>query len=514
MFGQKPIEGLDISRSKLKKIISSSTGCSKKAAEKRIDAVVENGGSLKYCLDNGLFELTAGDLSRFFTNASLRVYVEDLSSEKNVPIVDVYKQMRRAKKEFGVSYPSFVKFNLLGSSDAVLRKRSKIQDKRRDDTIKNIASAMNISFDEALDETARIKEKFSISPSAFYRKRLYGKTDSEIEEILSKERKHKKESIKKIAREKNWTEEEAKNDIDRCHAKFGIPVDDYFMLGCHKLDDDTLATYGNIRDSTTMNRHYNARSAVGLLSNKKLFDEYFNDFIKRKHWVNRDTDFEEFSAFAEGLSEAFCKPIDGSLGRAVEVVDFTGRDLKSLYDELMAKPKLIFEERVSQHHELDEFYDKSVNTVRLFTILDDDEFFVFASFIRFGANGSLADNVAAGGVGCGIDVDTGTICTPAMDHDGNFLEEHPNSHKKFVGFRIPRWDEALEITEKALRKNPDLNYIGWDVAIREDDVVLIEGNSRPDIGICQSFFNYSKIGIKPFYERFLEKSSLKDATGD
>lgn len=501
---ERKFKDSNMSKAKLRKTISLATGCSKKAAEKRINAVVEKGGSIQYCLDNGLFELKAPQLSRFLGNGAFREYVEEVASNNDARGIDAYRQMQLAKEQYGIPYADFVKFNFFNKGEKCLIRQKAIRDKKERELYEKLAKAMDVSIEDAMEEAERIKRKFSISPKAYYRRRFYSKTDEEISEILDKKRKANDDLINEIALSTGWTPEEVKRDIARCSAKFGIARGDYPILRCYELDDELLSTYGNARDSATLNRRHNDRDVSLLLSDKKRFNEYFSEFTKRKYWVNRDTSFQEFEDFVEGLDEAFSKPIDGSLGREAGIVRFVGKDLKALYDELMKRPQTLFEERVKQHHELDEFYDGSINTLRLFTILDEaDDFHVFAAFVRFGANGSVVDNVAGGGVGCGVDPETGKICTPAMDHDGNFIFEHPNSGKRFMDFKFPHWEMALKLAEKALRKNRDLNYIGWDIAIREDDVVMIEGNARPDIGICQAFFNYSKTGIKPRYERFL-----------
>lgn len=503
MFGRGRLKELGISKSKLIRLVSKETGCSKKAAENRINAILDAGGSLKYCLDNGMFEMKAGELRRFFENYGLREYVNLVSESEGVKAIEVYNQMKRAKADFGISNSYFARFNLFNADDDALEKHAQGGKKS---AIAKIARVLGVSLSEAEDEARRIQEKFSITPSSYYNRRYYDKTDEEIEQLLADEKAHKQQDIREISEATGWTEEEVKEDMNRRYRKFGIRKDEYSMFKCYELDDDTLAKYGCYRDSYTLNHLYNSKKDMKLLHRKPNFDKRFKEFTKRKHWVNRNTTFEEFEAFAKDTPEAFCKPVDGSFGQAVECVSFEdGVDFHDLYDELMSKPRLLFEERVIQHKDLNAFYDKSVNTLRLFTILKDGEFHPFAAFIRFGANGSLADNVAAGGVGCGVDVNTGTICTDAMDHDGNFLEAHPNSGKVFNGFKLPHWDKALDLAERALREVPGLNYIGWDIAIREDDVVLIEGNHHPDIGICQAFFTYSHTPIKPWYEKFLKK---------
>ena len=258
-----------------------------------------------------------------------------------------------------------------------------------------------------------------------------------------------------------------------------------------------------LSDSGKLKRKYNTQKANAILNNKVRFNEVFSDLIGRKFWVNRETSYEEFCQFADGLDEIFCKPVDLSRGVGTMKLKVEG-NLKELYDYLMAQPELLVEECVKQHHEMSEFYENAVNTVRLFCLLDHDEFVPFASFVRFAEQG-VADNIGAGGLGCGVDVATGIIETKGLDRWHRLQEVHPVSGKKFEGFQIPHWDKVLEIAEQGLRKLDGLNYVGWDIAICEDKVVLIEGNSTPSIATYQSFYGYKHEGRRYLYRKYLKK---------
>ena len=48
--------------------------------------------------------------------------------------------------------------------------------------------------------------------------------------------------------------------------------------------------------------------------------------------------------------------------------------------------------------------------------------------------------------------------------------------------KIPMWDRVLEVVIEAAKKIPQVRYIGWDIAITNDGVELIEGNNWPYTG--------------------------------
>ena len=65
--------------------------------------------------------------------------------------------------------------------------------------------------------------------------------------------------------------------------------------------------------------------------------------------------------------------------------------------------EFIVQEKLIQHDEMNRLYDKSVNTIRIITIRDrKGNPFHFGLLLRIGANGSVVDNLAKGGVAVGI----------------------------------------------------------------------------------------------------------------
>lgn len=58
---------------------------------------------------------------------------------------------------------------------------------------------------------------------------------------------------------------------------------------------------------------------------------------------------------------------------------------------------------------------------------------------------------------------------------------HPVTGTIVPGFEIPHWDKVIQICLDAAKYKEGANYIGWDVAIRENDVVLVEANTNHGI---------------------------------
>jgi hypothetical protein len=70
--------------------------------------------------------------------------------------------------------------------------------------------------------------------------------------------------------------------------------------------------------------------------------------------------------------------------------------------------------------------------------------------------------------------------------------EHPETGLKFAGFRLPLWKEVLSLSEEAAYKFLPLRTVGWDLAITEKDVKLIEANAYYGIPFTRQMSNFIK----------------------
>lgn len=90
-------------------------------------------------------------------------------------------------------------------------------------------------------------------------------------------------------------------------------------------------------------------------------------------------------------------------------------------------------------------------------------------------------NLHQGGLGLGIDLDTGK--TTRAVHRGRSVSRHPESGRPLVGLELPAWRETLEVARRAAAAVP-LGYLGCDVVVdRERGPLLLEINARPGLEI-------------------------------
>ena len=80
---------------------------------------------------------------------------------------------------------------------------------------------------------------------------------------------------------------------------------------------------------------------------------------------------------------------------------------------------------------------------------------------------------------------------------------HPTTHEKLVGFEIPLWDLVKIEVIKAAHLIPDVQYIGWDVAITDKSPVIIEGNSYPGVFQIKPSLTNNHTGLIPKYQKYM-----------
>lgn len=109
------------------------------------------------------------------------------------------------------------------------------------------------------------------------------------------------------------------------------------------------------------------------------------------------------------------------------------------------------------------------------------------AFVKIPLAGAINDNFHQGTTGnllCGIDMCKGTL-TEAWGKNGREavispILCHPDTGVAFRDWRIPFWSEILEMATKAAQSFKELRTVGWDIAVTQSGVFVLEGNWHYD----------------------------------
>lgn len=135
----------------------------------------------------------------------------------------------------------------------------------------------------------------------------------------------------------------------------------------------------------------------------------------------------------------------------------------------------VVQERLPQSQYISQFNASSLNTFRITTLLLNGKFTVCMSMLRCGNAGSVVDNVAAGGCCVGVN-DDGTLNPFGFSSRCEKIFSHNNM--KFKDYNVPFFERIIDLCREAHHVIPNCHYIGWDVALDENnDAVLIEVNT-------------------------------------
>jgi hypothetical protein len=161
----------------------------------------------------------------------------------------------------------------------------------------------------------------------------------------------------------------------------------------------------------------------------------------------------------------------------------------------------LLEEFIEQHEDMSSLNASSVNTVRVYTVLDREHVpHILSCSIRVGGAGSCVDNYHSGGVVYPVDIETGVVYMPGKDIMGKELIYHPGTNKKVVGFEIPNYDGLKQFVARAALELPESRLIAWDVAVLKKGFEFVEGNYAGDPGVMQVPSGVGKLPLLKSYK--------------
>ena len=317
-------------------------------------------------------------------------------------------------------------------------------------------------------------------------------------------------TIKKISDRSNKLYIYILFDVVICSIKYGAGYMDYFQFFFENLNGKQRATYINRTVNNRYHKALNNRSYFHLFNNKHEFLTTYKDFIKRDFLLLDDCSYDDFVSFISKHREFIAKPDNGLCGIGVELIDSSKYDSKVLYEKLISNKQNLLEERIVQNKEMSILYPDSINTLRVVTINSNGKISVPFVALRVGTGGRHVDNFHAGGCFSPVN-ENGIITKPAIDKENRVYDVHPDTKVSFIGFKVPMFDEVISQCKKMAAITPEIGYTGWDIAISEKGIDVVEANQLPGYDIYQSYPHLEKdlYGLKPRFDKAIYGENLK-----
>ena len=293
----------------------------------------------------------------------------------------------------------------------------------------------------------------------------------------------------KYTKQKSLTEEQKRQIMERYapYSKVTTVFHEYYtektgVFSVNYIPDDLYYNY--------IDRYYNDWDMATYYDNKCLYTSYFKnvrhpDTVAVRMnglWFDSDMALLDTDALQNKLEHeaaVFIKiatESDGGHG----VFYLENQDIGEKAMDILSRihADVIIQRPVIQHEQLARFNEKSVNSIRVLTLLTQEGPRVYSCLLRAGVNGARVDNSSSGGVSCGID-EEGKLRKYSYTNFGDSFETHPGTDIVYLGTAVPGMDKVKDAALRLACQMPHFRLISWDFAVdREEEPVLIEANLK------------------------------------
>lgn len=212
------------------------------------------------------------------------------------------------------------------------------------------------------------------------------------------------------------------------------------------------------------------------------------------------TNDEEFLALLQrqAITAMAIKMPEGSCGTGFDIIDIDADNQGHIFSRALQQRMpvaeylalkhresvdmgVVMEAVIEQHPAMVELNPSSVNSLRMWVRQTSRDVKVKSVLLKIGHPEHLTDNSDRGGLVVPADVPTGALGEPIFlpPPAGETAGDHFDC-RRLEDFKIPFWQETLELAERCLRVFPHLNFAGMDVAITAAGPLIIELNVEPD----------------------------------
>ena len=256
------------------------------------------------------------------------------------------------------------------------------------------------------------------------------------------------------------------------------------------------------------------------------FDEflpkyYFHLLAKRKVHVLKladcpqkyNSDYEGILNLLKEKGELAVKPTGGTYGIGFcklmfadgkYFVNGTEKNTLEMHSFLKKLQDHIIIEYVHMHPEIKRLNPNSLNTIRVMLINETGcDPYIASSFMRIGTKQSgIVDNTAQGGMFCKVDIENGRFYDGEKinDHIISPASHHPDTGEPIEGI-IPNWSLVKEKLIAIANYMPQLEWMGFDIAITEKGFNIIEINSHQGL---HRYHTYPE-DVKEYFNRKTNK---------
>ncbi len=165
----------------------------------------------------------------------------------------------------------------------------------------------------------------------------------------------------------------------------------------------------------------------------------------------------------------------------------------------------LFEQRCRNHPDLLPLSRKTVCGMRICTVFPrGEEPKLLAVTLKVSLSDGGLDNRSQDGLIADVNPEDGRVrAACSLDEYWTHMHStHPVTHAQIEGMKVPYVREAVDTALRAQALFPMLQSIGWDIPVTENGPVILEGNTRWNLGFTQftTHKGMKQSALVPIYE--------------
>lgn len=284
------------------------------------------------------------------------------------------------------------------------------------------------------------------------------------------------------------------HDMIYCLHRWGISFQDYFIYSF--IDKKSVYRESFVSDKL---RYYycdilNDSNILPLMTDKYACYQKYERFFKRDVLgCYTEADKKSFSLFTENHERFIFKPLEGHSGHGIKIVSVKDINVCDFFMDMISKGAFVVEELIVQGKETALVHPQSVNSLRVMTFVLGENVHIIGVTWRIGVGGATMDNAGSGGIYASVDPKYGFVQTDAINYKGEHFNLHPDTNIQIVGYKFPKWNEAVSMIYDMAMNIKGTTLVSWDIAYSDKGWVMVEANDNGDWSIIQS---NQKIGKK------------------
>lgn len=261
--------------------------------------------------------------------------------------------------------------------------------------------------------------------------------------------------------------------------KYNISILEYYQFRFFEKSHEEKLGWAGTGYMYEYQKIMNPPSERNILDDKREFYKYYKKYFV--HHVFSLTDINQDQSLINTLYKSdklVFKVSNGKCGVSVKIIDSREISKNEVIYYMINNGFDMVETFIQQHTDLNGLSPSAVNTIRIFTQLNEqNEVEILGCRLRISINCPV-DNMAAGNIAASINESTGFVEGPGVYSDITKNPEfiHPITGIEIIGFKVPYWPECVDLAKRAALKHPQNRSIGWDIVVTQNGPGLIEGN--------------------------------------